>query len=136
MTTLLVAAHDGAHLKDATRKALTAALAVGDDIHVLLAGDGVAGAAADAAQLPGVVRVLTAEAPQLAHELAEPLAALLVSLAPAYGVLLAPSTSTFKNALPRAAALLDVMQISDVTAVLAPDTFERPTYAGNAILTA
>jgi electron transfer flavoprotein alpha subunit len=135
MTTLLVAAHDGAHLKDATLKALTAALAVGDDIHVLLTGDGVAGAAAEAAQLPGVVRVLTAEAPQLAHELAEPLAALLVSLAPAYGALLTPSTSTFKNALPRAAALLDVMQISDVTAVLAPDTFERLTYAGNAVVT-
>ena len=135
MTTLLVAAHDGAHLKDATLKALTAALAVGDDIHVLLAGDAVTGAAAEAARLPGVVRVLTAEAPQLAHELAEPLAALLVSLAPAYGALLAPSTSTFKNALPRAAALLDVMQISDITAVLAPDTFERPTYAGNAVVT-
>jgi len=135
MTTLLVAAHDGAHLKDATLKALTAALAVGEDIHVLVAGEGVAGAAAEAAQLPGVVRVLTAEAPQLAHGLAEPLAALLVSLAPAYGVLLAPSTSTFKNALPRAAALLDVMQLSDVTAVLAPDTFERPTYAGNAVIT-
>ena len=135
MTTLLLAAHDGASVKDATLKALTAALAIGDDIHVLIAGDGVAGAAAEASKLKGVSRVLTAEAPMLGHGLAEPLAALVVSLAPAYAAVLAPSTSTFKNALPRAAALLDVMQISDITAVLAPDTFERPTYAGNALLT-
>ncbi|SCM78117.1 Electron transfer flavoprotein subunit alpha [uncultured Pleomorphomonas sp.] len=135
MTTLLLAAHDGASLKDATLKALTAALAIGDDIHVLVAGDGVAGAAAEAGRLKGVSRVLTAEAPALAHGLAEPLAALVVALAPAYAAVLAPSTSTFKNALPRAAALLDVMQISDITAVLAPDTFERPTYAGNALIT-
>ena len=135
MTTLLLAAHDGASIKDATLKALTAALAIGDDIHVLVAGDGVAGAAAEAARLKGVSRVLTAETPALGHGLAEPLAALIVALAPAYAAVLAPSTSTFKNALPRAAALLDVMQISDITAVLAPDTFERPTYAGNALLT-
>ncbi len=135
MTTLLLAAHDGVSLKDATLKALTAALAIGDDIHVLVAGNGVAGAASEAAKLKGVSRVLTAEAAQLEHGLAEPLAALIVALAPAYSAVLAPSTSTFKNALPRAAALLDVMQISDITAVLAPDTFERPTYAGNALLT-
>lgn len=135
MTTLLLAAHDGASIKDATLKALTAALAIGDDIHVLVAGDGVAGAAAEAARLKGVTRVLTAEAPALGHGLAEPLAALIVALAPAYATVVAPSTSTFKNALPRAAALLDVMQISDITAVLAPDTFERPTYAGNALIT-
>jgi electron transfer flavoprotein alpha subunit len=135
MTTLLLAAHDGASIKDATLKALTAALSIGDDIHVLVAGDGVAAAAAEAAKLKGVSRVLTAEAPVFAHGLAEPLAALIVSLAPAYSAVLAPSTSTFKNALPRAAALLDVMQISDITAVLAPDTFERPTYAGNALIT-
>ena len=135
MTTLLLAAHDGATLKDATLKALTAALAVGDDIHVLVAGNGVSAAAVEAAKLKGVSRVLTAEAPSLEHGLAEPLAALIVALAPVYAAVLAPSTSTFKNALPRAAALLDVMQISDITAVLAPDTFERPTYAGNAILT-
>ena len=135
MTTLLLAAHDGATLRDATLKALSAALAIGDDIHVLVAGDGVSAAAAEAARLKGVSRVLTAEAPALEHGLAEPLAALIVALAPAYAAVLAPSTSTFKNALPRAAALLDVMQISDITAVLAPDTFERPTYAGNAILT-
>ncbi len=135
MTTLLLAAHDGVALKDATLKALTAALAIGDDIHVLVAGNGVAGAAAEAARLKGVSRVLTAEAPMLEHGLAEPLADLIVALDPAYSAVLAPSTSTFKNALPRAAALLDVMQISDITAVLAPDTFERPTYAGNALLT-
>lgn len=135
MTTLLLAAHDGASIKDATLKALTAALAIGDDIHVLVAGDGVVAAAAEAAKLKGVGRVLTAETPALGHGLAEPLAALIVALAPAYSAMLAPSTSTFKNALPRAAALLDVMQISDITAVLTPDTFERPTYAGNALLT-
>lgn len=135
MTTLLLAAHDGASIKDATLKALTAALSIGDDIHVLVAGDNVAGAAAEAAKLKGVSRVLTAEAASLAHGLAEPIAALVVSLAPAYAAVLAPSTSTFKNALPRAAALLDVMQISDITAVLAADTFERPTYAGNALIT-
>ena len=135
MTTLLLAAHDGATLKDATLKALSAALTIGDDIHVLVAGNGVSAAAAEAAKLKGVSRVLTAEAPSLEHGLAEPLAALIVALAPAYAAVLAPSTSTFKNALPRAAALLDVMQISDITAVLEPDTFERPTYAGNAILT-
>lgn len=135
MTTLLLAAHDGATLKDATLKALTAALAIGDDIHVLVAGNGLAQAAAEAARLKGVSRVLTAEAPTLEHGLAEPLAALIVALAPSYSAVLAPSTSTFKNALPRAAALLDVMQLSDITAVLAPDTFERPTYAGNALLT-
>ncbi|WP_370676453.1 electron transfer flavoprotein subunit alpha/FixB family protein [Pleomorphomonas sp. PLEO] len=135
MTTLLLAAHDGASIKDATLKALTAALAIGDDIHVLVAGDDLAGAAAEASKLKGVSRVLIAEAPALGHGLAEPLAALIVSLAPAYSAVVAPSTSTFKNALPRAAALLDVMQISDITAVLAPDTFERPTYAGNALLT-
>lgn len=135
MTTLLLAAHDGASIKDATLKALTAALAIGDDIHVLVAGDGVAGAAAEAARLKGVTRVLTAEAPALGHGLAEPLAALIVALAPTYATVVAPSTSTFKNALPRAAALLDVMQISDITAVLAPNTFERPTYAGNALIT-
>ena len=135
MTTLLLAAHDGVSIKDATFKALTAALAIGDDIDVLVAGDGVATAASEAAKLKGVNRVLTAEAPMLAHGLAEPLAALVVSLAPAYSTVVAPSTSTFKNALPRAAALLDVMQISDITAVLARDTFERPTYAGNALVT-
>lgn len=135
MTTLLLAAHDGSSIKDATLKALTPALALGDDIHVLVAGDGVAAAAAEAAKLKGVSRVLTAEAPALGHGLAEPLAALIVALAPAYSAVLAPATSTFKNAVPRAAALLDVMQISDITAVLAPDTFERPTYAGNALIT-
>lgn len=135
MTTLLIAEHDGASLKDATSKALTAALAIGEDIHVLIAGNGVAGAAAAAATLTGVSKVLTAEAPALAHGLAEPLAALIVALAPAYATVMTPSTSTFKNALPRAAALLDVMQVSDITAVIAADTFERPTYAGNAIVT-
>lgn len=135
MTTLLLAEHDGSHLREATAKALTAALAIGEPVDILVAGAAVGPVATEAARLPGVARVLVAEAPALAHGLAEPLADLIVALAPGYAAVLAPSTSTFKNALPRAAARLDVMQISDITAVIAADTFERPTYAGNAIIT-
>ncbi|WP_237155144.1 electron transfer flavoprotein subunit alpha/FixB family protein [Oryzibacter oryziterrae] len=135
MTTLLLAEHDKGVLKDVTAKALTAAIAIGADVHVLVAGQGVAGVAAEAAKLSGVAKVLTAESDALGHSLAEPLAALIVALAPGYDAILAPSTSVFKNALPRAAALLDVMQISDIIGVVAADTFERPIYAGNAIQT-
>ena len=103
MTTLLLAAHDGATLKDATLKALSAALTIGDDIHVLVAGNGVSAAAAEAAKLKGVSRVLTAEAPSLEHGLAEPLAALIVALAPGRTAVIAPATAVMKNALPRAA---------------------------------
>jgi electron transfer flavoprotein alpha subunit len=135
MTILLLAEHDGATLKDATHKALTAAAAMGGDVHVLVAGQGVSAAAEAAGKLSGVAKVLAADDASLAHGLAEPLAALVVSLAGAYDAVVAPATTTFKNALPRVAALLDVMQVSDVTAVLGPDTFERPIYAGNAIQT-
>jgi electron transfer flavoprotein alpha subunit len=135
MTTLLLAEHDNHTLSDLTAKALTAALALGGDVHVLVAGEGATAVADAAAKLQGVAKVLLAEATPYAHHLAEPLAALIVSLAPGYDAVVGPSTTTVKNVLPRVAALLDVMQISDVTAVLGADTFERPIYAGNAIQT-
>ena len=135
MTILLIAEHDNVSIKDATTKALTAATEIGGDVHVLVAGQGVSGAAAEAASYAGVAKVLTAESADLAHGLAEPLAALIVSLAPAYDTIIAPSTSSGKNVSPRVAALLDVMQISDITKVISADTFERPIYAGNAIQT-
>jgi electron transfer flavoprotein alpha subunit len=135
MTTLLVADHDNATLKDATAKALTAALALGGEVHVLVAGKDCGPAAAAAAKLAGVAKVLQAEADAFAHQLAEPVAELVVSLAAAYDALVAPATPGGKNVMPRVAALLDVMQISDISAVVAPDTFERPIYAGNAVQT-
>jgi electron transfer flavoprotein alpha subunit len=135
VTTLLIADHDNAALKDATAKALTAALEFGGDVHVLVAGKDAGAAAAEAAQLAGVAKVLHADGESLDHQLAEPLADLIVSLAPAYDVILAPATTSGKNTMPRVAALLDVMQISEITKVVSPDTFERPIYAGNAIQT-
>lgn len=133
MTVLLIAEHDGVSLKDATAKALTAAAAIGGDVHVLVAGSNVGAIAADAAQLSGVAKVLTAEAAHLDHQLAEPMAALIVALAGPYDAIVAAATTTAKNVLPRVAALLDVSQISEITKVVAADTFERPIYAGNAI---
>jgi len=136
MTTLLMAEHENGTLKDATGKALTAAMQLGGDVHVLVAGGEGAKAAGEAAsKLNGVKKVLVAESAAYAHDLAEPLAALIVALAPAYDAFVAPATSRYKNVMPRAAALLDVMQVSEVTKVVAPDTFERPIYAGNAIQT-
>lgn len=135
MATLLIAEHDNATVKDATNKALTAAKALGKPVHVLVAGEGAAAAAAHAAKLDGVEKVLLADAAIYGHNLAEPLAALIVKLAAEYDAVVAPSTTTGKNVLPRVAALLDVMQISDVMKVVSPDTFERPVYAGNAIQT-
>ena len=135
MTTLLIAEHDNAHLKDATHKALTAAAALGSPVHVLVAGANARAAAEAASKLEGVEKVLLADGPAYEHQLAEPLAALIVSLASSYDALVAPSTSNGKNVMPRVAALLDVMQVSDITKVVAPDTFERPIYAGNAIQT-
>jgi len=135
MTTLLVAEHDNKSLKDATAKALSAAKALGGDVHVLVAGKDCRAAADGAAKLAGVAKVLVADAASYAHMLAEPTAALIVSLAPAYDAIVAPSTTTAKNVMPRVAALLDVMQISDITKVIAPDTFERLIYAGNAVQT-
>jgi electron transfer flavoprotein alpha subunit len=135
MPTLLVAEHDNRSLKDATAKALTAALAIGGDVHVLIAGKDCGPAAAAAAKLKGIAKVLVADAAPLEHMLAEPMAALIVALAPAYDTILAPATTTGKNFMPRVAALLDVMQVSDITKVIAPDTFERLIYAGNAVQT-
>jgi electron transfer flavoprotein alpha subunit len=135
MLTLLLAEHDNKTLKDATNKALTAAKAIGGDVHVLVAGKNCKAVADAAAKLDGVKKVLLADAPAYEHLLAEPLAALIVSLAGPYDAILSPATTTGKNVMPRVAALLDVMQISDITKVLATDTFERPIYAGNAIQT-
>src|SRR6187401_1212212 len=135
MTTLLLAEHDNKSLKDSTNKALTAAKALGGDVHILIAGKDAKGAADAAAKLDGVKKVLLADGALYEHALAEPLAALIVSLAGSYDAILAASTTTGKNVMPRVAALLDVMQISDITKVVAPDTFERPIYAGNAIQT-
>ncbi|WP_062117940.1 electron transfer flavoprotein subunit alpha/FixB family protein [Aureimonas sp. AU40] len=135
MTTLLIAEHDNAHLSGETAKALTVALQLGGEVHLLVAGEGCAPVADAAAQLSGVAKVLLADAPLYGHALAEPLAALLVALAPGYEAIVAPATASGKNVLPRAAALLDVMQVSDVIAVHGADTFERPIYAGNAIET-
>jgi electron transfer flavoprotein alpha subunit len=135
MTTLLVAEHDNKVLKDATTKALTAAKALGADVHVLIAGKDCKAVADAAAKLDGVKKVLLAEAAPYEHFVAEPLAALIVSLAGGYDAIVAPATTNGKNVMPRVAALLDVMQISEITKVIAPDTFERPIYAGNAIQT-
>src|SRR6188472_229305 len=135
MTTLLVAEHDNKTRKDATNKALTAAKAIGGDVHVLVAGKDCKAAAEAASKLDGVKKVLIADAAPYEHQLAEPLAALIVSLAGNYDAIVAAATTTAKNVMPRVAALLDVMQISDITKVVAPDTFERPIYAGNAIQT-
>jgi electron transfer flavoprotein alpha subunit len=135
MTTLLLAEHSGSALNDATGKALTAAKALGGPVHVLVAGAGARAAAEAASKLDGVDKVLLAENAAYEHGLAEPLAALIVSLAGSYDAIVAPATSTGKNVTPRVAALLDVMQISEVTKVDSPDTFERPIYAGNAIQT-
>ena len=135
MTTLLIAEHDNAHLKDATHKALSAAQALGAPVHVLVAGSNARAVAEAAAKLQGVEKVLLADAPAYEHQLAEPTAALIVSLAGSYDALVAPATSKGKNVMPRVAALLDVMQVSDIIKVMSPDTFERPIYAGNAIQT-
>jgi electron transfer flavoprotein alpha subunit len=135
MASLLLADAHAGTLNDATARALTAALALGGPVDVLVAGSGVAGAAAAAARLAGVGRVLVADDASLAHGLAEPLADLIVSLAGDYKALVGSATSTAKNVMPRVAALLDVAQVSEITKVVGPDTFERPIYAGNAIQT-
>ena len=135
MSVLLIAEHSNDKLNAATGKALTAAQALGGDIHVLVAGANCKAAAEEAAKLSGVAKVLVADAPQLANGLAEELAELVLSLAGPYAAIVAPATSSGKNMLPRVAAKLDVMQISDITKIIAPDTFERPIYAGNALQT-
>ena len=135
MTTLLLGEVAGGQLADITARALTAALALGAPVHVLIAGQGAGAAAEAAAKLEGVAKVRVADDALYAHGLAEPLAALLVSLAGEYDAILAASSPFSKNVLPRVAALLDVMQLSDIAKVLGPKSFERPIYAGNAIQT-
>src|SRR5688500_16046203 len=135
MAILLFAEHDNATLSDQTAKALSAAVRIGGDVDVLIAGKAAGGAAEAAARLRGVRKVLLAEADALAERLAEPTAALVVALAGGYDAIVAPATATGKNVLPRVAALLDVMQVSEVVEVVAPDTFKRPIYAGNALQT-
>ena len=135
MATLLLADHDNKTLAPSTGKALTAAREIGGEVDILVAGQGCRAVAEQAAKLDGVRKVLIADAPQLAQLLAEEIAALIVPLMATYDALLAPATTMGKNVLPRVAALLDVAQVSDIIAVKAPDTFERPVYAGNAIET-
>ncbi len=131
---LLAEVTDGQLNMDATSKAVTAAVQLGE-VTVLCAGASAADAASQAATIDGVAKVLVAEDPSLGHRLAEPTAALIVSLAGDYGHIAAPATTDAKNILPRVAALLDVMVISDVSRIVDADTFERPIYAGNAIQT-
>ena len=133
MPVLLLAEHADTTLSNTTEKALTAAREIAPEVDVLIAGGSARQAAEAAARLDGVGKVLLAEAPHLANQLAEEIAALTVPLMAGYDALVAPSTARAKNTLPRVAALLDVMQVSDIVKVVAADTFERPIYAGNAI---
>ncbi|MGR9186461.1 electron transfer flavoprotein subunit alpha/FixB family protein (plasmid) [Rhizobium leguminosarum] len=135
MTILLLADHDNASLSDQTAKTLTAAAKIGGDIHILVAGKAAKPAADAAAKLAGVSKVLLAESDELANNLAEPLADLIVSLSASYDTIISAATSVGKNVLPRVAALLDVAQVSEIIEVISSDTFKRPIYAGNAIQT-
>ena len=135
MTALVIAEHDNAHLRGATLNTITAAVQCGGEVHVLIAGHNASGAAQAAAQVAGVAKVLHVEAPGFEHGLAENVAAQVIALAGGYSHLVFPATASGKNIAPRVAALLDVAQVSDVTKVLAADSFERPIYAGNAIAT-
>jgi electron transfer flavoprotein alpha subunit len=135
MTVLLLADHDNKTLGAAVAKAMSAAKALGGDVHVLVAGSGCKPVAEAAAKLDGAAKVLLADAPHLGHQLAEEVAALIVGLMGSYDAVVAASTASGKNIMPRVAALLDVMQVSDIIKVVSPDTFERPIYAGNAIQT-
>jgi electron transfer flavoprotein alpha subunit len=135
MTTLLLAEQKAGVLNEVTARALTAANALGEPVHAVVLGEGAAQAAEALAKLKGIEKVLVAGEPAYAHALAEPVAALLVRLAADHRAIVAPATASAKNILPRVAALLDVMQISEIVAVVSPDTFERPTYAGNALQT-
>jgi electron transfer flavoprotein alpha subunit len=134
MTSLILLEFDDSGIKQPSRSALAAAQALGE-VHALIAGANVSGAAEKAAKLPGVAKVLVADNPALDHLLAEPMAALLVELAPAYSHILAATTAVGKNVLPRVAALLDVQPIVDIAAVVDADTFVRPIYAGNGMAT-
>ena len=135
MSILIIAEHDNSGIAAATLNTVGAATQIGGDIHVLVAGNDCAGAANAAAQIEGVSKVLKADAAELGHSLAENIAPLIAELGGSYSHILSPSSTYGKNILPRAAALLDVQQISDISAVIDADTFERPVYAGNAIAT-
>jgi electron transfer flavoprotein alpha subunit len=135
MAILLIAEHDNSSLSDQTAKAMSAASQIGGDVDVLIAGKGAKAAADAAAKLAGVRKVLLAESDALAERLAEPLADTILKLADGYDAIVAPATTMGKNVMPRVAALLDVMQISDIVEVVSADTFKRPIYAGNAIQT-
>ena len=135
MATLVLAEVHGTKLNEATAKAVTAAADIGQPVHVVVVGENVRGAAEEAAKIAGVEKVHLAEGPEYAHQLAEPVAALLVKMAEHHPVIVAAATSAAKNIMPRVAALLDVMQVSEISKVVSPDTFERPIYAGNAVQT-
>jgi electron transfer flavoprotein alpha subunit len=135
MATLLYCEHSNSELNAATAKALTAAVALGGEVHALVAGHNCGQAAEDAAKLDGVAKVIHIEAANLEHQLAEEVAAVIVPMMANYDAVVAPATANGKNIMPRVAAKLDVMQISDIMAVKSADTFERPIYAGNAIQT-
>lgn len=135
MTTLVIAEHDNVSLKGATLNTVAAAKAIGGDIHILVAGGNCGAAAEAAAKVVGVAKVLVADNAVYAHQLAENVSLLVAELGKSYSHILAPATSNGKNILPRAAALLDVAQLSEITAVISPDTFQRPVYAGNVIAT-
>jgi len=135
MTTLVLADHDNNVIKASTLAAITAAQKIGGDIHVLVAGQGCAGAGAAAAKIAGVAKVRVADSALYANLLAEPMAALIVSLAGDYSHIVSAATTSGKNVLPRVAALLDMAQISDISEVVSADTFVRPIYAGNALAT-
>jgi electron transfer flavoprotein alpha subunit len=135
MTSLVIAEHDNVSIKGATLNTVTAAAACGGDVHVLVAGHNAGAAAAAAAQIAGVAKVIHADSEALAHGLAENVAAQVLAIAGNYSHILFPATAAGKNVAPRVAAKLDVAQISDVTQVISADTFERPIYAGNAIAT-
>src|SRR5687768_7984490 len=135
MSVLVIAEHDHGTLKGTTFNTVTAALQCGGDVHVLIAGQNAQAAAQAAAQIAGVAKVLHADGASLKEQLAENVAAQVLSIAKNYSHLLFPATAHGKNVAPRVAALLDVAQISDAMKVISPDTFERPIYAGNAIAT-
>ncbi len=135
MAALVIAEHDNQSLKAATLNAVAAALQCSSEVDVLVAGGGVDAVAAAASQITGVRKVIQIDAPSLVDQLAEPLAAQILSIISGYSHVLAPATANGKNVLPRVAAKLDVAQLSDITKVISPDTFERPIYAGNAIAT-
>ena len=135
LISLVIAEHDNQSLKAATLNAVAAALQISSEVDILVAGNGTDAVAQAAGQIAGVRKVIQVDSPALADQLAEPLAAQILSIAKNYSHILAPATANGKNVLPRVAAKLDVAQLSDITRVVSPDTFERPIYAGNAIAT-